>query len=107
MKRIVKDKTGDGVPDVETFRRIPDVDQTFGGFFSADSPAPDRSNPKCEKRDPAALGRQRGGGVVRAVTSAAATSAERAEPILRLRGIGRRFGGVIAVSDVDLTVRRR
>ena len=36
--------------------------------------------------------------------SAAATSAERAEPILRLRGIGRRFGGVVAVSGVDLTV---
>jgi branched-chain amino acid transport system substrate-binding protein len=52
VKRIVKDKTGDGVPDVETFRRIPDVDQTFGGFFSADSPAPDRTNPKCEKRTP-------------------------------------------------------
>jgi len=52
VKRIVKDKSGDGVPDVETFRRIPDVDQTFGGFFSADSPAPDRTNPKCEKRDP-------------------------------------------------------
>jgi len=28
-----------------------------------------------------------------------------AEPILRLRGIGRRFGGVQAVSDVDLDVR--
>jgi branched-chain amino acid transport system substrate-binding protein len=52
VKRIVKDKTGDGVPDVETFRRIPEVDQTFGGFFSADSPAPDRENPKCEKQDP-------------------------------------------------------
>jgi len=39
------------------------------------------------------------------VTSAAATSADRAEPILQLRGIGRRFGGVLAVSDVDLTVR--
>jgi branched-chain amino acid transport system ATP-binding protein len=38
------------------------------------------------------------------VTSAAATSAERAEPILRLSGIDRRFGGVLAVSDVDLTV---
>jgi branched-chain amino acid transport system ATP-binding protein len=36
--------------------------------------------------------------------SAAATSAERAEPILRLEGIGRRFGGVVAVSGVDLTV---
>jgi branched-chain amino acid transport system ATP-binding protein len=36
--------------------------------------------------------------------SAVAASAERAEPILQLRGIGRRFGGVLAVSDVDLTV---
>ena len=33
------------------------------------------------------------------------TSTERAEPILRLRGVGRRFGGVHAVSDVDLDVR--
>jgi branched-chain amino acid transport system ATP-binding protein len=36
---------------------------------------------------------------------AAATSADRAEPILQLRGIGRRVGGVVAVADVDLTVR--
>src|SRR3954454_1126973 len=35
----------------------------------------------------------------------AATSAERAEPILRARGVGRRFGGVVAVQDVDLEVR--
>jgi branched-chain amino acid transport system ATP-binding protein len=33
------------------------------------------------------------------------TSVERAEPILRLRGVGRRFGGVHAVRDVDLEVR--
>jgi branched-chain amino acid transport system ATP-binding protein len=33
-----------------------------------------------------------------------AASAERAEPVLQLRGIGRRFGGVEAVADVDLTV---
>ena len=39
------------------------------------------------------------------MTATAARSAERAEPILHLRGIGRRFGGVVAVSDVDLTVR--
>src|SRR5688572_15331054 len=32
-------------------------------------------------------------------------TAERAEPILRLRGVGRRFGGVHAVRDVDLDVR--
>jgi branched-chain amino acid transport system ATP-binding protein len=31
-------------------------------------------------------------------------SAERAEPILRLRGIGRRFGGLDAVRDVDLEI---
>jgi branched-chain amino acid transport system ATP-binding protein len=36
--------------------------------------------------------------------SAVAPSAERAEPILRLRGIGRRFGGVVAVAGVDLAV---
>jgi branched-chain amino acid transport system ATP-binding protein len=36
------------------------------------------------------------------VTEAAA---DRAEPILRLRGVGRRFGGVHAVRGVDLEVR--
>jgi branched-chain amino acid transport system substrate-binding protein len=39
------------VPDVETFRKINDVDQTFGGFFSPDSPELSRDNPKCEKAD--------------------------------------------------------
>jgi branched-chain amino acid transport system ATP-binding protein len=39
--------------------------------------------------------------------TAPATSAERAEPILRLRGVGRRFGGVIAVSDVDVRAGER
>jgi branched-chain amino acid transport system ATP-binding protein len=37
--------------------------------------------------------------------AAPATSAERAAPILHLRGVGRRFGGVHAVRDVDLAVR--
>ncbi len=37
--------------------------------------------------------------------AAPATSAEGAAPILRLRGVGRRFGGVVAVSGVDLDVR--
>jgi branched-chain amino acid transport system ATP-binding protein len=36
--------------------------------------------------------------------AAAAGSAERAAPVLRLRGIGRRFGGVVAVAGVDLDV---
>jgi branched-chain amino acid transport system substrate-binding protein len=52
VKKIVADKSGDGVPDVQTFERIPAVDQTFGGAFSADTPAPDRENPKCEKGSP-------------------------------------------------------
>src|SRR5690348_13211739 len=33
-----------------------------------------------------------------------ATSTESAEPILRLRGVSRRFGGLTAVRDVDLDV---
>ena len=33
-----------------------------------------------------------------------APSAERAEPVLQLRGIGRRFGGVVAAAEVDLAV---
>jgi branched-chain amino acid transport system ATP-binding protein len=37
--------------------------------------------------------------------AAPASSAERAAPILRLSGVGRRFGGVVAVSGVDLEVR--
>jgi len=36
------------------------------------------------------------------VTTAAAT--ESAAPILRLRGVGRRYGGLVAVRDVDLDV---
>jgi branched-chain amino acid transport system ATP-binding protein len=36
--------------------------------------------------------------------SEVATAAESAEPVLRLRGVGRRFGGVQAVRGVDLEV---
>jgi branched-chain amino acid transport system ATP-binding protein len=36
--------------------------------------------------------------------TATAQTTERAEPVLRLRGIGRRFGGVHAVREVDLDV---
>jgi branched-chain amino acid transport system substrate-binding protein len=48
LKKIVADNTGDGVPDVETFARVPDVDQTFNGSFSKETPAPDRDNPECK-----------------------------------------------------------
>ncbi len=36
------------MPDVQTFAQVNDVDQTFNGAFSAETPAPDRENPKCE-----------------------------------------------------------
>jgi branched-chain amino acid transport system ATP-binding protein len=36
---------------------------------------------------------------------AVAQTTDSAEPILRLRGVGRRFGGVHAVRDVDLEIR--
>jgi branched-chain amino acid transport system ATP-binding protein len=36
----------------------------------------------------------------------AAIAVEHAEPALRLRGVGRRFGGLVAVSGVDLDVAR-
>ena len=38
------------------------------------------------------------------MTAVAHERPEGAEPILRLRGVGRRFGGVLAVRDVDLDV---
>ena len=48
VKKIVKDANGDGVPDVQTFRKVNDIDQTFNGVFSPETPPPDRTNPKCE-----------------------------------------------------------
>ena len=36
----------------QTFAQVNDVDQTFNGAFSADTPAPDRENPKCEAARP-------------------------------------------------------
>ena len=57
VKEIVPDTTGDKIPDVKTIVRVPGVEQTFGGTFTADTPAPDRTNPKCEKgNEPAWVG---------------------------------------------------
>jgi branched-chain amino acid transport system substrate-binding protein len=50
--QVVADQTGDGVPDIKTLKTIPQVDQTFAGFFSDQTPSPDRENPKCEKATP-------------------------------------------------------
>jgi branched-chain amino acid transport system substrate-binding protein len=62
LQQIVEDNNGDGVPDVRTIKTIPEVDQTFGGFFSPETPSPDRTNPKCEKADPPPWTKQGGGG---------------------------------------------
>jgi branched-chain amino acid transport system substrate-binding protein len=57
VKEIVPDTNGDKVPDVKTIVRVPGVEQTFGGTFTADTPAPDRTNPKCQKgKQPAWVG---------------------------------------------------
>ena len=62
LQQIVADNNGDGVPDVKTIKTIPQVDQTFAGFFSPDTPSPDRTNPECKKATPPAWTKQGGGG---------------------------------------------
>jgi branched-chain amino acid transport system substrate-binding protein len=52
LKQIVEDANNDNIPDVKTISRIPEVEQTFGGAFSADTPPPDRENPQCEEGTP-------------------------------------------------------
>jgi len=42
---------------VKTVSAIPDVDQTFGGTFSATTPAPGRNSPECQKRSLPWLGK--------------------------------------------------
>jgi branched-chain amino acid transport system substrate-binding protein len=62
LQQIVADQTGDGVPDVKTIKTIPQVDQTFAGFFSPETPSPDRTNPECKTADPPPWTQQGGGG---------------------------------------------
>ena len=62
LQQIVEDQTGDGVPDVKTIKTIPEVDQTFAGFFSPETPSPDRTNPECKTADPPPWTEQGGGG---------------------------------------------
>ena len=61
LQQIVEDNTGDGVPDVKTIKRIPEVDQTFAGAFSPDTPSPDRENPECKEGTPPPWTQQGGG----------------------------------------------
>jgi branched-chain amino acid transport system substrate-binding protein len=62
LQQIGEDQTGDGIPDVQTIKTIPEVDQTFAGFFSPETPSPDRTNPECKTADPPPWTVQGGGG---------------------------------------------
>jgi branched-chain amino acid transport system substrate-binding protein len=48
IKQVVEGPDG---PTVQTIARIPEVDQTFGGLFTPETPAPDRQNPECAEAD--------------------------------------------------------
>jgi branched-chain amino acid transport system substrate-binding protein len=40
---------GDGTYGVKTILKVPQIDQSFGGVFTPETPPPDRENPKCVK----------------------------------------------------------
>ncbi len=50
--QITPPAAGTNVPGIKTILRVPHVDQTFGGFFSATTPAPSRTDPVCKKGTP-------------------------------------------------------
>jgi branched-chain amino acid transport system substrate-binding protein len=41
----------DGNPTVQVIGMVPNVDQAFGGLFTAESPPPGRDQPSCEQRE--------------------------------------------------------
>lgn len=50
--QITPPPSGSNVPGIKTILRVPNVDQTFGGFFSPTTPAPSRTDPTCAKKTP-------------------------------------------------------
>ena len=109
VKKIVKDANGDGTPDVQTVPQHPGRRPDVRRGLHARHAGPGSQQPEVrqERLAPAVGGqrRSRSASATRRSMAAPATSTEDAAPILRLRGVGRRFGGVHAVSDVDLEVR--
>ena len=104
-------KNADGTVGTKVVGYVPNVDQSFGGLFTPSSPPPGRSQPACVKKTLPWQGK------IREVRNGVVTNTghqvggdggsdprRRAAPTLRLRGVGRRFGGLLAVSDVDLDV---
>ena len=49
VQQLVLDANNEVVS--KTVSLIPDVDQSFGGTFTTDTPSPDRENPPCEARE--------------------------------------------------------
>ena len=52
VTQITPPPSGSNVPGLKTILQIPQVDQTFGGFFSPSTPSLDRTNPPCTKKTP-------------------------------------------------------
>jgi branched-chain amino acid transport system substrate-binding protein len=50
LERIVAEGKEKG--EVETFRRIDGVDESFGGLFTRDTPSPSWAEPACKKGAP-------------------------------------------------------
>ena len=98
-----------GKPRSRRSQFIPNVDQSFGGTFKPRQPPPGRTQPPCKKRSLPWVGKEKPSSTASSsrVTEAATEAvphADSAGPTLRLRGVGRRFGGLHAVRDVDLDV---
>ncbi len=109
-RRSSTSSTGSSTPRTASWRRRRSARSRASPRRSAarsptSTPAPGRTFPRCVEAEPA-VDRQddppAGHRLTERVTDAA--TPENAEPILRLRGIGRRFGGLHAVRDVDLDV---
>ncbi|MFZ0092248.1 MAG: ABC transporter substrate-binding protein [Solirubrobacteraceae bacterium] len=50
--QITKPPAGTNVPGIRTIEEVPNVNQTFGGFFSPSTPPPSRTQPTCVKKTP-------------------------------------------------------
>ena len=113
LQQIGADTTGDGVPDAKTIKTIPQVDQTFARLLQRARRRRPTGRTRSARRRIRLRGRSRVEEADRPglrplmtvpATASAAAQADGAEPILRLRGVGRRFGGVTPCDGVDLDV---
>ncbi len=50
--QITKPSGGSSVPGIRTIEEVPNVNQTFGGFFNSSTPPPSRTQPACVKKTP-------------------------------------------------------